>query len=367
MESKIVILILLSFVAIAGSLFIYFKKGNRSFSVSVLSIFLFCLGLIFLEALLINIFGSQSTNMFIVFYSYMFFVLCLILPPTFYIYVLSLVKKKEEIINYKRTQLFYGPAIFLFAINLFSFIALYNIEPESQNYTMIHTVFMYCNFISLFFIFLIQNIFYIFNSWRFYTVQKVILQGSQSKESNMTLRWMAIFILLYSIVILLLYLFQLKPLLPGKLIFRLFALAYVGIIIYYGSNNYQFILEKIKGENLDGQKIFEIKTKLVHYMENEKPYLDYNISLTTLAQSIGTNNKYLSYLINKEFGLNFSSYINNYRIEAAKDLLSNPENDIYTIETIAEMTGFKSKSAFNAAFKKITSLTPSKYKLGAAH
>ncbi len=363
MDSKIIILILLSVGAILGSVYIYFKRGNESFSVTILALFLLTLGLIFLETLVLNYFGPSNSHPLIVLFSYMFFVLCLVLPPTFYLYVLSLFKKKEEIFNINKAQLLYGPAVLLFSVNVFSFVALYNIEPGSSNYMMIETIFRYCNFISLFFVFLLQNIYYIFNSTKFYRQERVILKESQSKASNMTLRWMGIFILLYSILIVLLYLFQLKPLLPGKVAFRLFTLMYIGAIVYYGSNNYQFIIENIKGKTLDDQKILQIKSELVEFMESEKPYLDNNISLSVLAQDIGTNNKYLSYLINKEFGLNFSSFINNYRIEEAKKLLADPKNNIYTIESIAEKTGFKSKSAFNSAFKKNTKLTPSKYKL----
>lgn len=363
MDSKIIILVLLSAGAILGSMYIYLKKGNESFSVSILAAFLLFLGLIFFETFVLNYFGPTNPHPLIVFLSYMFFVFCLLLAPTFYLYILSLVKKKEEIFNLNKAQFLYGPAVLLFSVNIYSFVALYNIDPESSNYIMIETIFRYFNFISLFFIFLLQNIYFIFSAAKVYRRERVILQESQSKESNRTLKWMKAFILLYLVLIILLYLFQLKPLLPGKAAFRIFTLVYIGILIYYGSNNYQFIIENIKGKTLDGQKILEIKAKLLAFMENEKPYLDNSISLSGLAQSIETNNKYLSYLINKEFGCNFSSFINDYRIEEAKKLLSNPDNNIYTIESIAEKTGFKSKSAFNSAFKKNTKLTPSKFKL----
>ena len=97
-------------------------------------------------------------------------------------------------------------------------------------------------------------------------------------------------------------------------------------------------------------------------METEKPYLELDLNIKSLAHRINTNNKYLSYLVNKEFNTNFSSYINSYRIEEAKKLLSDEKYNIYTIESLAKMTGFKSKSTFNAVFKKETSLTPSQFK-----
>ncbi len=363
MDLKLILLFLISFLSFGGSVFILLKKGNKSFSVSVLAAFLMCIGLIFFQTFLINFYGPENSNSFLVFYSYMFFVLCLVLPPTFYMYVLSLVQKGKEIVTFNRLQLFYIPAVLLFVINIFSFVSLENLQPKTEKYNMVINVLRYSNFISLFFVFLLQNVFYLFFSWRFYISQKVILQGSQSRESNITLNWMKWFIILYTILMGTLYLFQLSPLMPGKIVFRVFSLVYVCVIIYFGSRNYQFVLEKIKGQMLDEKKIAELKGELLPYMENEKPYLNYDVSLNSLAQALNTNSKYLSYLINKEFKTNFSSFINTYRIEEAKILLSNPVNDIYTIETIAEMTGFKSKSAFNTAFKKFTNLTPSKYKL----
>ena len=61
-------------------------------------------------------------------------------------------------------------------------------------------------------------------------------------------------------------------------------------------------------------------------------------------------------------GVNFSSFINGYRITKAKKLLVDTANGRYTIEGLAEMPGFKSKSNFNAAFKKFTGQTPSQYR-----
>jgi len=135
--------------------------------------------------------------------------------------------KKEAIFDRKKAQFLYGPAATLFVINLFSYIALYNTNSNSENYLMIETVLRYCNFISLFFIFFLQNVFFIVSSWSHYNKQKLILNNSESKESNFTLKWMWSFIMLYTVLIAMLYLFLLSPLFPGKFIFRIFTLFYV--------------------------------------------------------------------------------------------------------------------------------------------
>lgn len=364
MAAKEYILLLLALTSIIGSLYIYLKKGNENFSVTILAGFLIILGLIFLEAFIINFFGYENSHFLIVLYSYLFFVLCLLLPPTFYLYALSLVKRKEDIRSTYAIQRWYIPAIFLLIINVFSYISLYNIAPDSSNYRMIRSILTYTNFISLLFVFLLQNVFFIYKSWQLFLQQKSVQNTNQVNNStDLTLRWMGWYISLYTILIIALYIFQLKPLLPGKIVFRIFTFIYIGLLIYFGSNNYQFVSEAIKLKQLDDEKRQSIKDQLVRLMEAEKPYLSSDLTLKSLAQQLGTNSKYLSYLINTEFGCNFSTFINNYRVTAAKKLLVDPDNHIYTIQTILEMTGFKSKSAFNTAFKKATNLTPSKYKL----
>ena len=59
--------------------------------------------------------------------------------------------------------------------------------------------------------------------------------------------------------------------------------------------------------------------------------------------------------------MNFVSFVNSYRIAEAKKLLLDPNKYNLTIEAIGNESGFKSKSAFNGAFKKITGMTPSAF------
>jgi AraC-like DNA-binding protein len=97
-------------------------------------------------------------------------------------------------------------------------------------------------------------------------------------------------------------------------------------------------------------------------MEQEQPYLNAKLTIHELAIQVDTNSKYLSAILNNEFETNFVSYVNTYRINQAKSLLAAPENSNLTIEAIANMAGFNSKSAFNSAFKNFGGQTPSAYK-----
>ena len=103
----------------------------------------------------------------------------------------------------------------------------------------------------------------------------------------------------------------------------------------------------------------KIKNDLLEVMKTKKPYLDQNLNIFTLAKQLGTNSKYLSQVINQEFDKSFVHFINEYRIEEAKQILLVDNN--FTIEAQSQMVGFKSKSSFNIAFKRHTGITPSLY------
>ena len=107
-------------------------------------------------------------------------------------------------------------------------------------------------------------------------------------------------------------------------------------------------------------QVKELKLKLETFMEEEKPFLDQDLSILKLSKDLKTNTKYLSYIINTEYKQNFINFINEFRIKDVKEnLLSNKMN--YTIEALAQNSGFKSKSSFNGAFKKVTGKTPSEF------
>ena len=60
--------------------------------------------------------------------------------------------------------------------------------------------------------------------------------------------------------------------------------------------------------------------------------------------------------------VNFFDFVNRYRVEEVKQCLSNPAKDKDNIVTLALDAGFNSKSAFYAAFKKLTGMTPNQFK-----
>jgi AraC-like DNA-binding protein len=107
--------------------------------------------------------------------------------------------------------------------------------------------------------------------------------------------------------------------------------------------------------------------KLIEYIKKDKPYINNKLKLQDIASYLGLPQHQLSQVINMELKTNFYSLVNKYRIEEAKRLLIDPNKQHLNILEIALETGFNSKSAFNTAFKKNTTMTPSQYKQDQIH
>ena len=99
---------------------------------------------------------------------------------------------------------------------------------------------------------------------------------------------------------------------------------------------------------------------LENHMHSDKPWLKIDLTLAQLAGSINVNPHHLSQIINSHFGKSFACFINEYRVEAACQLLATNSNK--TVLEIALDSGFSSKSSFNTLFKKQTGFTPSEYR-----
>jgi len=71
---------------------------------------------------------------------------------------------------------------------------------------------------------------------------------------------------------------------------------------------------------------------------------------------------HVSQVINEKLNQSFFELLASYRVEEAKVILKSDLGKKLTIEEVAEQVGYNSKSAFNTAFKKFTSHTPSAYR-----
>lgn len=102
--------------------------------------------------------------------------------------------------------------------------------------------------------------------------------------------------------------------------------------------------------------------RLLSHMDSEKPWIDPEITLSRLAEQLGTSPDYLSGIMNGRLNRNFFDFVNHYRVEEFKRRCCNPALGHLTLVGIAFDCGFNSKATFNRVFKKFTNYTPSAYK-----
>ena len=141
-------------------------------------------------------------------------------------------------------------------------------------------------------------------------------------------------------------------------------LLWLGIEII--SNLKFFLLNKkihpVNGNaSITDEQLSSLKVRLEELMSDQKLYTNPDLSLDSLALALDINPKYLSVILNNSVGKNFYDFINHYRIEEVKERLADSKSRNYTIEAIANQAGFRSKSSFNAAFRKQTKMTPREY------
>jgi len=103
------------------------------------------------------------------------------------------------------------------------------------------------------------------------------------------------------------------------------------------------------------------KPKIETLFEEQRLYLQPDLSLSDVAQKLKTNTSILSAAINQNFGKNFNDFVNQYRVEEVKRQLKNPDNAHLSLLGIALECGFNSKSTFNRAFKKFTGKAPKEF------
>lgn len=110
----------------------------------------------------------------------------------------------------------------------------------------------------------------------------------------------------------------------------------------------------IEGEN-DKKRSAEFIKKTVLYVQST-PLSE--ISLEGLARLFSYNKAYFTTLFKKNFGVPFTDYLNNYKIEVAKEYIRNGN---YNLNEVAVMAGFNHYAYFFTRFKSITGMTPSEF------
>lgn len=116
------------------------------------------------------------------------------------------------------------------------------------------------------------------------------------------------------------------------------------------------------GSGLSPEESRALFERLRERMTREEPFLDENLNIHQLAESMGITSKHLSQVINQNSGQNFYDFINGYRIEKAKALLLDPRRSELRVSEVMVEAGYTAKSTFNSLFKQSTGLTPTEFR-----
>lgn len=118
---------------------------------------------------------------------------------------------------------------------------------------------------------------------------------------------------------------------------------------------------KYNSSALSRSKADELFEEAERLMKEEHVYRDSELTVDRMASALKTNRTYLSQVINEKSGMNFSRYVNSYRISEAIERLSGPsENQL--MKSLALDLGFKSATAFSKIFAEETGISPSAYR-----
>lgn len=320
--------------------------------------FYFSWFLLFISLFISKDYEDVLSKEIIISFSLMFFVWLTLLPPLLF----SIIEFNSGKKNIK-IEHFYLPFL-LFFINIFSLIYFSFQKDETDfTYQVVENVMTYSNYITILFVFPISTIYYSFLSFRLigkYPTIRLFTEDSQKF-------YLFLFVLLYDLYILIwIFTNYLLSDLEIKKVLKAFYFIYFIISYFVLWKSKKIISLNQAIEDTAQETLFlEIDEKLTSKLQDELVFLDSNLNIKYLANEIGTNEKYLSQLINNKYNKNFSNFINDYRITYAKGLLHNEKYSNYTIEAIGQMSGFNSKTGFNATFKKETGETPTSYKKGA--
>lgn len=112
--------------------------------------------------------------------------------------------------------------------------------------------------------------------------------------------------------------------------------------------------------NDDKENKYELE--LLRIMNEEQLYRDSLLNRDILAERMGISSGYLTQIIKEISGMGFVDYINTFRVDAAKKMLSSKMFDKYSIHAIGIEAGFKSRSTFYSTFQKLTGETPGEFK-----
>jgi AraC-like DNA-binding protein len=201
--------------------------------------------------------------------------------------------------------------------------------------------------------------FYIFISWRaLKNVKKNYQKETQTKSQKAIFDWLRLLITGFVII----WFSYFLNILDDEVPYIIGPIVYSLAIYFLSYKAFQLKATEIDGDAFKENDNTLLFNKISKIIIDDKLYLESDLSLSKLSKLIGQSTQKTSSVINQYAKRNFNDFINYYRIQDAKKILSNIGSEKFTISSIAFDTGFSSLSSFNSAFKKFEGITPSMYR-----
>jgi len=121
------------------------------------------------------------------------------------------------------------------------------------------------------------------------------------------------------------------------------------------------VIEVEEAISLEEDPFFELSESIKEYLKRERPFLNADFSISDIALAMRVPQNHVSYCINDVMQTKFSTLKSDLRIGFAVELLSGNQKESYTIEGIAQQSGFKTRASFYNAFKEKTGMTPTEF------
>ncbi len=221
--------------------------------------------------------------------------------------------------------------------------------------------------LSIYFIELVRIILVFMYNYRQLDKQERI-PGSEADARHLCLNLVVKCIILLSVYALV-YIFLVMLTENAKTIFNFLILlmwgylfvTFVNLIMNYNplaEANFQ-LLTKVHDDETVHVRHPELRAKL-DSLVNDGFYKSKGVTMSSIAEQVGTNRTYLSEYINSQYGCNFNTWLTRLRIDEAKRLLlSSPT---LSLDIVAQQTGFATKSHFMSAFKTAEGITPGQWR-----
>lgn len=224
-------------------------------------------------------------------------------------------------------------------------------------------------------IILLQMIFYFIAIFRFLYKKRRYIKENWSDAEYLQKEWISKFMVLFAaLFVVVMICYKIWPRTDAWLIQILNAIAMIYLAynsIKHPAMPYMQIPEETPDrENtckntlsvaLDEIQMQEICKRVTEYLETTQAFLRNDLSLAMLSKETGIPQKMLSRAVNSYMKCNFFELINAMRVEKARQLLLSPETSGYTIDSIYEECGFRSRSTFFLAFKKAEGKSPAQW------